>query len=82
MENIIECLRQFYYVKCRRHVTKGLISNTWLVIQYTVQLVMYDNCTKFQTSRSRGYRKIFDQNFHNNYIGERKKNGTRNITNT
>ena len=31
---------------------KGLISNMWLVLYYTVQLVIPDVCTKFQNPKS------------------------------
>ena len=50
---------------------KGLISNMWLILLYTVQLVIPDFCTKFQNPRSSSSLEIFDQNFHIHYIGVR-----------
>ena len=34
---------------------KGLISNMWLNLEYTVQLVIPDVCTKFQDPRSSNF---------------------------
>ena len=34
---------------------KGLISNMWLILCYTVQLVITKLCTKFQDPRSSSY---------------------------
>ena len=31
---------------------KGLISQMWLILEYTVQLVIPDVCTKFQNPKS------------------------------
>ena len=39
-------------------------NNMWLLFSYTVQLVISDVCTKFQSSRSSSSGEIFDQNFH------------------
>ena len=41
---------------------KRLISNMWLILLYTAQLVISDVCTKFQNPRSK---------FHIHYIGVR-----------
>ena len=49
---------------------KGLISH-WLILLYTVQPVIPDVCTKFQSPRSSSSREIFDENFHINYLGVR-----------
>ena len=38
---------------------------------YTVQLPIYDVCTKFQNSRSNSSGEIFDENFHMHYLGVR-----------
>ena len=40
---------------------KGLISNMWLILCYTVQLVITKLCTKFQDPRSSSSCKIFDR---------------------
>ena len=42
----------------------------WLNFIYTVKLLMFDVCTKFQNSRSSSSGEIFDENFHMHYIGE------------
>ena len=45
-----------HYSGGRKNVQiKGLISNLYLLIQYTVQLVIADSCTQFQNSRSSSY---------------------------
>ena len=48
---------------------KGLISNMWLNFSYIVHLLISDNCTKFQNSRSSSSGEIFDENFHMHYLG-------------
>ena len=45
----------------------------WLNILYTVQLLISDVCTKFQNSRSSSSGEIFDENFHNYYLGVRDR---------
>ena len=47
---------------------KGLISNIWLIFYCTLQLVISDVCTKFQSPMSRSSREIFDENFHIHYM--------------
>ena len=37
-----------------------LISNMWLILCYTVQLVISNVCTKFQSPKSSSFREIFD----------------------
>ena len=37
------------------------LSNMWLILCYTVQLVMPDVCTKFQDPKSSGFRETFDR---------------------
>ena len=51
----------------------GLISNTYLVLQYMVQIVISDSCIKFQNSGSSSYWEFFDENFYNRYIEEIKR---------
>ena len=34
---------------------RGLISHMWLILEYTVQLVIPDVCTKFQDPRSSSF---------------------------
>ena len=34
---------------------KGLISHMWLILEYTVQRVIPDVCTKFQNPKSSGF---------------------------
>ena len=34
---------------------KGLISNMWLILEYTVQLVIPDVCIKFQNPQSSSF---------------------------
>ena len=38
-----------------------LIGNMWLILCYTVQLVIPDVCTKFQNPKSSSFREIFDR---------------------
>ena len=38
-----------------------LISNMWLILCYTVQLVIPNVCTKFQNPKSSSFREIFDR---------------------
>ena len=52
---------------------KGLLSNTWLIILYTVQFVMSDVCTKFQNPKSSSSLEIIDENFHIHYLGVRDR---------
>ena len=37
----------------------GLISHTYLVLQYIVQIIISDSCIKFQNSRSSSYWDFF-----------------------
>ena len=38
-----------------------LISNMWLILSYTVQLVIPNVCTKLQNPKSSSFREIFDR---------------------
>ena len=38
-----------------------LISDMWLILCYTVQLVIHNVCTKFQNPKSSSFREIFDR---------------------
>ena len=50
---------------------KGTDNNMWLILLYTVQLVISDFCAKFQNSRSFSSGEIFDKKFHMHYLGVR-----------
>ena len=42
---------------------KGLISNMWLILEYTVQLIITKLCVKFQNPQSSSSREICDNFF-------------------
>ena len=65
------CLNIFLERKKNRQI-KGLISNMWLILLYTEQLVIPDVCTKFQKPRLI-YCEILEENFHIHYIGVRDR---------
>ena len=50
---------------------KGTSKQYVAAFLYTVQLLISDVCTKFQTSRSSSSGEIFDENFHMHYLGVR-----------
>ena len=45
-------LQKFLLERKKNGQIKGLISNMWLILLYTVQLVIPGVCTKFQNPRS------------------------------
>ena len=43
------------FVRKKNEQIKGLISHMWLILEYTVQLVIPDVCTKFQNPKSSSF---------------------------
>ena len=43
------------FVRKKNGQIKGLISHMWLILEYTVQLVIPDVCTKFQNPKSSSF---------------------------
>ena len=54
-------MTEFFLERKKNGQIQELISNMWLILCYTVQLVIPKVCTKFQNPKSSSFREIFDR---------------------
>ena len=52
---------EIFWERKKNGQIQELISNMWLILCYTVQLVIPNVCTKFQNPKSSSFREIFDR---------------------